>query len=265
MQTETMKRHYIILLLALMAISVIACQPVANEKQAAAVEDHTELACPAYADGEHVLVYEGFVSCYNHQTLVPDWVAYELTAEELEGTYNSTSNFSRDPHLQGRQASREDYSRSGWDKGHMTPKADLKWSEKAWWESHYFTNICPQNHQLNGGSWNTLERQVRRWAQRYGRIYVVTGPIFTDCAFGTIGAAGVAGPDAFFKALLVPCGEGYSAIAYVMANTDEKQSLRSCAMTVDDLELLLGRDLFPLLDDAVEEQVESTIDHQIWR
>ena len=50
-----------------------------------------------------------------------------------------------------------------------------------------------------------------------------------------------------------------------MANTDEKQSLRSCAMTVDDLELLLGRDLFPLLDDSVEEQVESTIDHQVWK
>ena len=99
------------------------------------------LECPEYRDDEHIVQYSGFTVSYNHTTLVPNWVAYELTADELKVRYNTkSSNFSRDPYLKGRQASREDYSHSGWDKGHMAPKADMRWSERSYWESHYLTN-----------------------------------------------------------------------------------------------------------------------------
>jgi len=257
--------RFLFLLLAFLAVSMVSCQPSATKSQSSEkLVDQTSLACPASTEGEHILQYTGFVSSYNHSTLVPDWVAYELTADEVDGTYTATSNFSRDPNLRGRQASREDYSHSGWDKGHMVPKADLKWSEKAWWESHYFTNICPQNHQLNGGSWNSLEKQVRRWAQRYGRIYVVAGPIFTDCAYGIIGTANVQIPDAFFKALLAPTDDGYKAIAFVMANDDRPHPLRKSVMSVDQLEEQIGRDLFPSLDDEFESAVEATFDLTAW-
>ena len=98
----------------------------------------SDLEIPYYEAGEHIVHYEGFTVSYNHTTLVPNWVAYELTASELNGQYDTrSSNFSRDPNLKGKQASREDYSHSGWDKGHMCPKADLRWSEQAYWQSHY--------------------------------------------------------------------------------------------------------------------------------
>ena len=161
----------------------------------------SNLEIPAYGTEEHIIEYNGFTVSYNHTTLVPDWVAYELTAEELEVKYDSrSSNFSRDPNLRGKQASREDYSHSGWDKGHMAPKADLRWSEQSYWQSHYFPNICPQNHLLNGGDWNALEKAVRRWAKQYGRVWIVCGPVFDSCRYGTIGQAQVHVPDAFFKA-----------------------------------------------------------------
>ena len=150
----------------------------------------SNLEIPAYGTEEHIIEYNGFTVSYNHTTLVPDWVAYELTAEELEVKYDSrSSNFSRDPNLRGKQASREDYSHSGWDKGHMAPKADLRWSEQSYWQSHYFPNICPQNHLLNGGDWNALEKAVRRWAKQYGRVWIVCGPVFDSCRYGTIGQA----------------------------------------------------------------------------
>lgn len=218
----------------------------------------TLLELPAYGKDEHILYYEGFIVSYNHTTLVPNWVAYELTAEELEVKYdNPSSNFSRDPQLKGRQASREDYSHSGWDKGHMAPKADMRWSKDAYWQSHYFPNICPQDHQLNGGDWNTLEKSVRRWAKQYGRVWVVCGPIFDSCRYGTIGDAGVQVPDAFFKAVLVPRAKGYSGVAFVMPNEGRHHSMKHYACTIDQLEERLHRDLFPALDDAVEAEVES--------
>ena len=174
------------------------------------------LEIPAYDAEEHIIDYEGFTVSYNHTTLVPNWVAYELTATELNGYYDTkSSNFSRDPNSKGKQASREDYSRTGWDKGHMCPKADLRWSEKAYWESHYFPNICPQNHDLNRYDWNTLEKRVRSLAGRYDTVWVVCGPIFEKKEFGTIGDANVQVPDYFFKALLICTADGFSSVAFV--------------------------------------------------
>ena len=246
----------------LLISSMACCQPRITPSDPN--DPGIELALPASDSTEHILVYEGFTSSYNHLTLVPNWVAYDLTSEECQGTYTSGSNFSRDPHLKGRQASREDYSHSGWDKGHMAPKADLKWSEKAWWESHYFTNICPQNRQMNGGDWNRLEQLVRRLARQYGRVYVVCGPIFDSCTYGTIGDAMVQVPDAFFKALLVPVDGRYQAAAFIMHNDSRKQPPEKVVMTVDKLESIIGRDLFPTLDDSVEEQIESTLTPSVW-
>ena len=105
----------------------------------------------------------------------------------------------------------------------MCPKADLRWSEKAYWESHYFPNICPQNHDLNRYDWNTLEKRVRSLAGRYDTVWVVCGPIFEKKEFGTIGDANVRVPDYFFKALLICTADGFS---YEKIYTSNKCSSR---------------------------------------
>lgn len=240
-----------------------ACDPASASAQAQPIAG---LEVPAYEENEDIYSYEGFTSSYNHNTLVPNWVAYELTAEELNGGYDTrSSNFSRDPNVRGRQASREDYSRSGWDKGHMAPKADLRWSERAYWESHYFTNVCPQNHEMNAGDWNTLEKSVRRWAKQYGNVWIVCGPVFTSHQYGSIGQAQVQVPDAFFKALLIQQDGQWHSIAYIMPNEGTHHPLPYYACTVDDVEATIGRDLFPQLDDSIEETVESRLELDIWR
>lgn len=259
-----MKQIFTSLVVVALLMTLLSCDPAAASTQAVQEEEGLEL--PAINPDEDIYRYTGFTSSYNHTTLVPNWVAYELTADELDGGYSTrSSSFSRDPKVRGRQASREDYSRSGWDKGHMAPKADLRWSETAYWESHYFTNVCPQNHEMNARDWGTLEKAVRSWARRYGKVWVVCGPIFNELKYGTIGAAKVHVPDAFFKAVLV-CAHGeWNAIAYVMPNEPYHHPMASYACTVDDLEELIGRDLFVALDDKVETVVESTINDQCWR
>ena len=247
------------MILSLLVVSAMlsTCTAV-PDSEGDTVSFPARLEYPDYDNGEDVIAYEGFTVSYNHATLVPDWVAYELTAEELEVKYSSkSSNFSRDPNLKGRQASREDYSHSGWDKGHMAPKADLRWSERSYWESHYFTNICPQSHQLNGGDWNALENAVRRWAKKYGRVWVVCGPVFDSCRYGTIGDAGVQVPDAFFKAVLIPYNDGYTGAAFIMPNEGKHHSLSHYTCTIDHLEEVVGRNFFPALDDEIEADVEA--------
>ena len=149
-----------------------------------------------------ILSYKGFTVSYNNNTRLPNWVAYELTATEVAGDLPRKDKFRPDPAANGPQANREDYRNSGWDRGHMAPAADMKWDAEAMGESCYFTNICPQNPQLNGGDWKELEDKCRKWAEKHGRIYIACGPIILGNEHGTIGANEVIIPDKFYKVVL---------------------------------------------------------------
>jgi endonuclease G len=222
---------------------------------------------PALASDDRLVEHSAYVSSYNTETLIPNWVAYELTAEETEGNRSRDGKeFRMDPALKGvPQAMREDYAGSGWTKGHLMPAADASFNSTAMGETFYFTNICPQDETLNAGDWQYLEKRVRQWAKRYGSVWVVTGPIVGENRYGTIGERDVVVPDAFFKALLVRKKNGsYSAIAFVMDNDAERYYLKDCSLSVNELEALTGLDLFPGLDDTVEEKVEGTVRLSDW-
>lgn len=223
------------------------------------------LELPAINSGNIILYYSGFTVCYNPERLIPDWVAYEITSEEAYGDVPRATGFSMDPNYSGRQAMREDYSNSGWDKGHMAPAADMKWSQKAMWESFYLTNVCPQNHDLNSKDWHILENYVRDWAVRYGSIFVICGPIFYTNIYGVIGNNKVAVPDAFFKALL-RCENGvYESIGFVFGNESIRQPVPKAIMSVNQVEALCGFDLFCGLPDEIEESIEARVSWDNWK
>ncbi len=225
------------------------------------------LEIPASTGSGRIVRHGAYVSSYNTSTLIPDWVAYELTAEEAGGRRDREGiEFRMDPDLKGcTQAMREDYSGSGWTKGHLMPAADAATSSSTMAETFYFINICPQDETLNAGDWQYLEKKVRSWARRYGSVFVVTGPIVGENRYGTIGDRDVTVPDAFYKALLVRRKDGsYSSIAFVMGNDSERYFLKDCNITVDELERLTGFDFFPGLDDRIEEKVESKVKLSDW-
>lgn len=225
------------------------------------------LEIPALDNSGRIVKHGAYVSSYNTETLIPDWVAYEITAEEAAGRRERDGiEFRMDPDLKGcTQAMREDYSGSGWTKGHLMPAADAAFSSSAMEETFYFTNICPQNEVLNAGDWQYLEKRVRNWAKTYGSVWVVTGPIVGEGRYGTIGDRDVVVPDSFYKALLVRRKDGsYSAIAFIMDNDEERYYLRDCSLSVNELETLTGFDFFPALDDKIEDKVESTVRLSDW-
>lgn len=222
------------------------------------------LEYPTFSQDDDIICHLGYTTAYNHSTLTPNWVAYELTDEEAAGTLPRDDAFAQDEMVKGRQADLEDYRRSGWDRGHMAPAADMKWDQQAMLESFLLSNMCPQNHELNAGSWEKTEKMARRIAKKYGKVYIVCGPIYQHNQFGTIGSNNVAVPDAFFKAFLIETNGAYSAIGFKMNNSAEKQPLKSCSMSVDELEKIIQRDLFPNLPDEVENVIEAKVVKKYW-
>ena len=216
----------------------------------------------------NIVEHMGYTLSYNSELRVPNWVAYELLESEANSSYRPREDsFEPDPLIKGRQAYDRDYVGSGYDRGHMVPSGDMKWSSQAMKESFYLSNTCPQNHNLNAGAWNDLEQQVRREARYYGRVWVVCGPLFESNSPRHVGENHVAVPDCFFKALLARKKDGsYAAIGFVFPNSSCLRNLSLYCMTVDELEEKVGMDLFFNLDPEVQDQVEAVSDpYGDWR
>lgn len=229
---------------------------------------HAGMELPEYSDTDDIVSHEGYTAAYNHLTLTSDWVAWELTAAEVAGNIDGQYSFSRDPDVQFPKASREDYSNSGWDKGHMAPRADMKWSHRALEESYYFTNVCPQDHEMNSQAWRKIEELTRRLASRYGSVLVVCGPIYDSVDHRHIGPACVHVPDRFFKALAVNINGEWQTVGFLVENNHQTRSPRTYAVTVDDVEAAIAGsrpdgmqlNLFPQLP----EESEATYEWNIW-
>ena len=226
--------------------------------------DNIEIPAKIAGRQEQIITHIGYTVSYNSDWKIPNWVAYELTKTEVEGVEPRGNNFKPDPNVSDEAtATVNDYKNSGWDRGHMAPAGDMKWSKQAMKESFYFSNICPQNRNLNAGVWKDLEEQVRELAAQKGNIYVVCGPIVSNQP-KTIGYNKVAIPDAFFKALLQNSNGNWHAIAFMFANESGRKPLSTYAMSVQDLQMITNIDFFPALPDSIENKVESQVDFAKW-
>lgn len=213
---------------------------------------------------EQILKRTGYVASYNKTNLLPNWVAWHLTAERTEGSAKRSGvDFAEDTEVPEPRATDWDYYNSGYDRGHMCPAADNKWSKKAMEESFLFTNMCPQNGNLNRGDWNEMEMACRKWAKKYGDLYIVCGPILYKGKHKTIGKNKVVVPEAFFKVVL-RTGDDPQAIGFIYKNTSGNRPKDSYVNTVDEVERITGIDFFPSLPDDVEKKVEAECDLGLW-
>lgn len=214
---------------------------------------------------EQVIRHEGYTVSYNSDYRIANWVAYELTGKEAKSKKTERSNkFVPDPRVKGASAMNEDYTRTGYDRGHLAPAGDMKWSAKAMRESFYLSNICPQKPGLNRGIWKELEEQSRLWAMDNGALLIVTGPVITP-DMRRMGKNRVGVPKTFYKVLCMRVGNDYKAIGFLMDNKDYgKTPLQSMAIPVDSVEKVTGIDFFTFLPDAVEKKMEASVDRSAW-
>ncbi|MCM1310172.1 MAG: DNA/RNA non-specific endonuclease [Bacteroides sp.] len=206
--------------------------------------------------------YENFSVDFNPELHIPNYVVWELTAGETTGN-EPRGKFMRDYTIDGCPTS-EDYTNSGYDRGHMAPAADMKFHPKAMKECFYMTNICPQSKALNSGAWKKLEEKCRLWAQADSAIIIVCGPILKPEPTEFIGKAKVAVPQAFFKVICSPYANPPRAIGFIMNNGKVAGGLQAAAVSVDSVETLTGYDFFAPMPDSIENAMEAECRFHFW-
>lgn len=210
---------------------------------------------------EHVLERYAYVASYNSEYRIPNWVMWRLTASHTEGSYKREGiKFTEDTDVSNSPTT-YDYQRTGYDRGHMCPSADNRWSKTAQEQCFLMTNICPQNHNLNAGDWSEMEKQCREWAKQYGEIYIVCGPVLFKGKHKKI-AKTIVVPEAFFK--VVYCPSRQKAIGFIYRNTEGNRPKGDYVNTVDEVERITGYDFFPNLPKDIQDPMEATASLEDW-
>lgn len=186
-----------------------------------------------------------FMIKYDCEKKIPKWNAYALDSSMLV-VNASRSTFYADEKTGCKNATNSDYYKSGYDKGHMVPDADMSFSETA---TYLFSNVTLQDPSFNRGVWLALEKQVRRWSYT-DTLYICTGPILLSNKYNTIGLGNVAVPDYFFKAIR----KKNTTIAFVIPNKYSYPSFGSYVVSVDFVEALTGMNFFCNFKDQSSEE-----------
>lgn len=208
----------------------------------------------------------GYIASYNKTTLAPNWVAWHLTADHTDGDISRKGyEFHEDTEVPLPRAMFSDwnYRKTGYQRGHMCPAGDNKWNAEAMDQTFLLTNVCQQNGDLNENDWEYLEELCRSWANKYGDIYIVCGPVYYSSKYKRLGSDRVAVPDAFFKVVLrmKPSPE---TIGFLYANNGRSHDLSFYSRTTDQIEKITGIDFFNSLDDKIEDRIESKKSISSW-
>lgn len=204
-----------------------------------------------------------FSLSYNEKYEQANWVYYVLTDDMVvRGGQERSSSFKMDKMVATGSAKSADYTKSGYDRGHLCPAADMDFEAVAMQESFLMSNISPQSPDFNRGIWKELEEQVREWAKKEGKIYIVTGPVFKENK-GVIGQEEVLVPGYFYK-VLYDATDSPKMIAFVLPNEKSNRPLTDYAVSVDRAEELTGLDFFQQLPDNIESQLEGAVQLGGW-
>lgn len=225
--------------------------------------DNLELGIPGKCD--QIVNREGYALGYSRKFKQPLWVAYRITKDEAEAQKVSRkiASFYEDTAVSD-SPTLLDYNGSGYDRGHLAPAGDMKFSITAMRESFSLANISPQVNSFNGGIWHRLEQIVRNSASREESLFVVTGPVFVDDDEPKfIGVSKIRVPEFFYKVIFDETPP-QKMIGFIIRNRGSKKPLSSFALPVDEVEEVTGLDFFSALPIGIQESLEKQCDCSLW-
>ena len=235
------------------------------------------IAYPKSKQEESVIQHSAMVLSYNEKHEQANWVMHIIMPDVIEGNFSRSNDFREDTLVTTGSAREDDYfiktmkpdssysyDGYGYDRGHMAPSADFKWSQKALSESFLYSNMSPQLGDFNRMIWAQLEGWLRAYVER-NNVYliVVTAPVLHDSLPSIERSPNhVSIPQQFVKVVFDE--QNQRAIAFIMPNQKIEAPIESFAVSIDSAETVLGYDLFSGLSDDVETKLENDFVSKPW-
>ena len=253
----------------------------------AAKKQHAPFGLAHAKNNDETLIVSEYLINYDPILRIPSYASYRLEKKDIVRR-KRVHCFREDPRLEISQRSKlVDYRNTGFQRGHLVPRADMNRSRTVMLNTYVLSNMMPQYGHFNGGIWKTLEASVRAWAIKKRSVLVVTGPIFDYDADGKPDEPDsiikleprekVAIPSHFFKIVLHTKPSGFvNTLSVVLAhsNGEELKSITTVATldiieanltSIDKIEELTGFDFFPDMPAAKQRAVERAVASGLWQ
>lgn len=196
------------------------------------------------------LCFEGFAVMHSGITKTPLWSAEYLTKEKIAAPLKRKDKFHPESRLSpSERAELSDYAKSGYDRGHMTPSADMG-TDSAQADSFSLANMVPQDHNNNTGIWSAIEGATRHLANKEGGVFVITGAMFKGDKLKAIGKNNVLVPSQVYKVIFSP--KQQKGAAYLCDNAPGDAYK---VVSIAEIETLAGINFFPKLSKAQKEKI----------
>ena len=230
---------------------------------------------PAFSKNLEIIEHAGMVLGFDCDYKMASWVFHVLTPDVTSGNISRSNDFRLDEKSTCGSAQEADYflrkekedgtfeyDGFGFDRGHLAPSADFRWSANALSESYYYSNMTPQRPEFNRESWASLEGLLRKIVdQEKKQFYVITGPVLHEGLPEIERSANkLKIPELHYKIIVDVSAENPRGMAFLMPNKKCEERLSSYVISIDSLERLTGIDFFSTMPTELETKIEQTAD-----
>jgi len=187
---------------------------------------------------DKILHKKAFDICYSCKWKTPKLVVYKVDGNLID-KYNlsrKSLRFRPDYNLPAKCRSySKDYSRTGFDRGHLAPNAVFDYNKSVQKETFLMSNIAPQKPKLNRKLWAKIEKFVRIQARKFKNVRVITG------VCGSLGHIknNVNIPKRWYKIIFRPDGKVISFLV-PNSNTVGKDKAKKYLSNVKEIEKVCG-------------------------
>lgn len=230
-----------------------------------------------------LVVRSGYAILHNDAAKTPVWVCERVTNADVHGPLRGRDTWRTEPELcNGKYTAKTcargavdgDYTRSGYDRGHLAPNRNQRSDTQRKQETFYFSNAAPQvAARFNQSIWKAFEEELTLWVAGLETFWTITGVMYHDeeeedpatadgvVLIEAIGTGAVQVPTHFYKIVVWESDQGLHSMAVVMKNQPYAgdDSFRNHRKSIDWLEERMDVDFMPELEPADADALETVI------
>ncbi len=245
--------------------------------------DHLALGNPSNARADetekdnYLMVISQYATSYNSIKGHANWTSWQLDNNWL-GQTTRQDNFRSNPALPASwyRVTQNDYSGSGFDRGHICPSADRTKSVEDNSATFLMTNMMPQSPRNNQQTWASLEEYTRSLISPTFEAYIIaggygTGGTGSNGTYNSLQNGKINVPARTWKIIvLIPLGNndatrvnsGTRVIAVDMPNNQSIDTdWRVYRTSVDAIENATGFDFLSNVPQNIQNIIEAKIDN----